>query len=164
MNITNLNPDADIGASAWLVELGEHRILLDAGMHPKREGRDGLPLFGKATGAEQVLEERKVGIQHKVLTRGEINRIWSRLSESGHAILIASSDAEELVDVCHRVIVLRNGRKVGELSGATLSEKEKTELVAVLTGEQAASGETAGFPRLRFAALSLADKPPVAPA
>jgi Cft2 family RNA processing exonuclease len=52
VNITNLNPDADIGASAWLVELGEHRILLDAGMHPKREGRDGLPLFGKATGAE----------------------------------------------------------------------------------------------------------------
>jgi Cft2 family RNA processing exonuclease len=48
VNITNLNPDTDIGASAWLVELDEHRILLDAGMHPKREGRDALPLFGKA--------------------------------------------------------------------------------------------------------------------
>jgi Cft2 family RNA processing exonuclease len=45
VNITNLNPDTDIGASAWLVELDEHRILLDAGMHPKREGRDALPLF-----------------------------------------------------------------------------------------------------------------------
>ena len=48
MNITNLNPDTDIGASAWLVEVDGHRILLDAGMHPKREGRDALPLFGKA--------------------------------------------------------------------------------------------------------------------
>ncbi len=48
MNITNLNPDTDIGASAWLVEVDGHRILLDAGMHPKREGREGLPLFGKA--------------------------------------------------------------------------------------------------------------------
>jgi Cft2 family RNA processing exonuclease len=48
--ITNLNPDSDIGASAWLVEMGEHRILLDAGMHPKREGRAGLPLLGKAGG------------------------------------------------------------------------------------------------------------------
>ena len=48
MNITNLNPDTDIGASAWLVELDEHRILLDAGMHPKREGRDALPLFKSA--------------------------------------------------------------------------------------------------------------------
>ena len=52
VNITNLNPDTDIGASAWLVELNEHRILLDAGMHPKREGRAGLPLFGKTAGAE----------------------------------------------------------------------------------------------------------------
>ena len=52
MNITNLNPDTDIGASSWLVELGEHRILLDAGMHPKREGSAGLPLFGKSRGLE----------------------------------------------------------------------------------------------------------------
>ena len=48
VNITNLNPDTAIGASAWLVELDEHRILLDAGMHPKREGREGLPLFKAA--------------------------------------------------------------------------------------------------------------------
>ncbi len=48
MNITNLNPDTDIGASAWLVELDEHRILLDAGMHPKLEGRAAMPTFNKA--------------------------------------------------------------------------------------------------------------------
>ncbi len=45
MKITNLNPATDIGASAWCVDLEGHRILLDAGMHPKLEGRDGLPLF-----------------------------------------------------------------------------------------------------------------------
>jgi Cft2 family RNA processing exonuclease len=38
----------DIGASSWLVEVDDHRILLDAGMHPKREGRDALPLYSKA--------------------------------------------------------------------------------------------------------------------
>jgi len=48
MRIQNLNPDKDIGASAWLVTLGGHRLLLDAGVHPKREGRAGLPLYGKA--------------------------------------------------------------------------------------------------------------------
>jgi Cft2 family RNA processing exonuclease len=48
VNILNLNPDSDIGASAWLVEMDEHKILLDAGMHPKREGRDAMPKFGKA--------------------------------------------------------------------------------------------------------------------
>ena len=46
MRIINLNPDADIGASAWFVGFEGHRLLLDAGMHPKREGRAGLPLFG----------------------------------------------------------------------------------------------------------------------
>jgi len=48
VNITNLNPATDIGASAWLVELDEHRILLDAGMHPKLEGRAAMPTFNKA--------------------------------------------------------------------------------------------------------------------
>jgi Cft2 family RNA processing exonuclease len=45
MRIANLNPDTDIGASSWFVELDNHRILLDAGMHPKHEGRAGLPLY-----------------------------------------------------------------------------------------------------------------------
>lgn len=48
MTVTNLNPDRDIGASGWVVELDGHRLLLDAGMHPKREGREGLPLLGQA--------------------------------------------------------------------------------------------------------------------
>src|SRR5271170_6082678 len=45
MRIVNLNPDSDIGASAWFVELDGFRLLMDAGMHPKREGRAALPLF-----------------------------------------------------------------------------------------------------------------------
>ncbi|HVR36959.1 MAG TPA: MBL fold metallo-hydrolase [Methylomirabilota bacterium] len=45
MRIWNLNPGNEIGASAWLLELEKHRLLLDAGVHPKREGRAGLPLF-----------------------------------------------------------------------------------------------------------------------
>lgn len=46
MKITNLNPGTDIGASSWLVDLEGHRLLMDAGTHPKREGRDSLPLYG----------------------------------------------------------------------------------------------------------------------
>ena len=45
MSITNLNPDTAIGASSWLVEMDDHRLLMDAGMHPKREGHEGLPLY-----------------------------------------------------------------------------------------------------------------------
>ncbi len=52
MRIRNLNPDADIGASAWWLELDGHRLLLDAGVHPKREGRDSLPLLDLVKGQE----------------------------------------------------------------------------------------------------------------
>lgn len=45
MRITNLNPDTDIGASAWFVDLEGHRLLMDTGVHPKREGRSSLPLY-----------------------------------------------------------------------------------------------------------------------
>jgi len=45
MRITNLNPDTAIGATAWFVELEGHRLLMDAGTHPRLEGRAGLPRY-----------------------------------------------------------------------------------------------------------------------
>ena len=45
MKIINLNPDTDIGASAWFVETEGHRLLMDAGTHPRLEGRAGLPRY-----------------------------------------------------------------------------------------------------------------------
>jgi len=45
MKITNLNPDSAIGATAWFVELEGHRLLMDAGTHPRMEGRAGLPRY-----------------------------------------------------------------------------------------------------------------------
>src|SRR6266436_2445453 len=45
MRIVNLNPDTDIGASAWFVEIEGHRLLMDAGTHPKREGHASLPRY-----------------------------------------------------------------------------------------------------------------------
>jgi Cft2 family RNA processing exonuclease len=45
MRIINLNPDTDIGASAWYADLEGNRLLLDAGAHPKREGRASQPLY-----------------------------------------------------------------------------------------------------------------------
>jgi Cft2 family RNA processing exonuclease len=53
VRIQNLNPDTGIGASAWLLELDGHRLLMDAGTHPKREGTSSLPLYQLA-GNEEV--------------------------------------------------------------------------------------------------------------
>jgi ABC-type sugar transport system ATPase subunit len=55
--------------------------------------------------------------------RAEIKRVWARLSEEGRSILIASTDAEELVDICDRVIVLRGGAIAGEVGRGELTEE-----------------------------------------
>src|SRR6266705_2276434 len=60
MRIVNCNPDTNIGASAWFVEIEGRRLLLDAGTHPKVEGRASLPLY-KAIAHEDV---EAVAISH----------------------------------------------------------------------------------------------------
>ena len=42
--------------------------------------------------------------------RRDIKRIWSDLASKGRALLLASTDAEELVDACDRVVVMYGGR------------------------------------------------------
>jgi ABC-type sugar transport system ATPase subunit len=54
--------------------------------------------------------------------RAEIHDIWRRLAAEGRTIIVTSSEAEELADVCHRVLVLRQGSRVAELAGPHLTE------------------------------------------
>jgi ribose transport system ATP-binding protein len=52
---------------------------------------------------------------------GARRQIFERVREAaqaGKAVLIASSEEEDLAALCHRVIVFRNGRPVSELTGA----------------------------------------------
>jgi ABC-type sugar transport system ATPase subunit len=67
-----------------------------------------------------ILDEPTRGID--VGTRFEIYRIIEQLTESGVAILIISSDIQELLAVSDRVLVMRAGRLVGEFSGDQLTE------------------------------------------
>jgi len=62
--------------------------------------------------------------------RAEIKRVWAELSAAGHAIMIASTDAEELVGICDRVLVFRHGRIAGELLRSELSEEKLLRLAA----------------------------------
>ena len=52
MNIVDLNPADGIGASAWMVEMADHRILLDAGINPKLEGLAAMPMYDRVTDLE----------------------------------------------------------------------------------------------------------------
>ena len=62
--------------------------------------------------------------------RTEINRIWGELVDAGCAILLVSSDAEEIVEICDRAVVLRNGRFAGEVERTDLSEARLVKLAA----------------------------------
>ena len=56
--------------------------------------------------------------------RAEINRLWQQLAGEGYALLLVSSEAEELIEVCHRILVMRNGRVVSEFAGEAATERQ----------------------------------------
>jgi D-xylose transport system ATP-binding protein len=62
--------------------------------------------------------------------RAEIYRLLRLLARQRYALLLVSAEAEELVAVCDRVLVLRAGRAVGELTGAGLTESNLLHLAA----------------------------------
>jgi D-xylose transport system ATP-binding protein len=62
--------------------------------------------------------------------RAEIKRIWAELANAGCAILLVSSDAEEIVEICDRAVVLRNGRVAGNVEREQLAEARLLRLAA----------------------------------
>ena len=61
-----------------------------------------------------ILDEPTRGID--VGARSEIYRLIHDLAESGVAVLLASSDMPELVNLSHRILVIRGGAIAGELA------------------------------------------------
>jgi ribose transport system ATP-binding protein len=52
-----------------------------------------------------------------IATKQEIYSLICRFGSEGRAILLYSSDTEETAHLCHRVLVLREGRVAAELLG-----------------------------------------------
>jgi ribose transport system ATP-binding protein len=57
-----------------------------------------------------------------VATKAEIYALIFRLAAEGRAILLYSSDAEELAHLTHRVLVMREGRIAAELASPTAED------------------------------------------
>ena len=57
----------------------------------------------------------------------------------GLAVLLVSSELEELVGLCHRVLVMRDGRFVAEFTHPDLDE---TQILRYAFGEEAAVGQS----------------------
>ena len=67
-----------------------------------------------------ILDEPTRGID--VGAKAEIEKLIASLRADGMAILFISSELEEVVRDCQRVVVLRDRAKVGELAGAEITE------------------------------------------
>ena len=48
--------------------------------------------------------------------KATVYRLLRELAEQGKALLVVSSDLRELMDICHRIVVMSAGRKVADLS------------------------------------------------
>ncbi|HYM30033.1 MAG TPA: sugar ABC transporter ATP-binding protein [Candidatus Cybelea sp.] len=56
-------------------------------------------------------------------TKQEIYQLLRRLADAGNAILLYTTDYDELIGCCDRVVMLYDGRIVRELSGNALTER-----------------------------------------
>ena len=64
-----------------------------------------------------VLDEPTRGVD--IATKAEIYQILHKHTKNGGAIVMVSSDLEEVANVASRVLVMRSGRIVAELRGAS---------------------------------------------
>ncbi len=80
-----------------------------------------------------ILDEPTRGID--IGTKTEIQKLVLKLAEEGKAVTFISSEIEEMLRTCSRMIVMRDGRKVGELSGSELSQE--TIMKTIAGGEKA---------------------------
>jgi ribose transport system ATP-binding protein len=59
-----------------------------------------------------------------VSAKQEIYRLINSLAAEGLACIFISSEQEEIIGMCHRVIVMRQGRATGSLEGERITEEE----------------------------------------
>ncbi len=69
-----------------------------------------------------LLDEPTRGVD--IATKAEIYRIIGDLAESGLGVLVVSSELEELVHICTRILVMRDGEIVAEVDGNDATERE----------------------------------------
>jgi ribose transport system ATP-binding protein len=80
-----------------------------------------------------IFDEPTRGID--IGTKQQFYRFIHDLAQGGKACLVISSEMQEVIGLCHRVIVMRLGRKTGELSGADLTEAEIVQYAIGLKGD-----------------------------
>jgi ribose transport system ATP-binding protein len=89
-----------------------------------------------------ILDEPWHGVD--VGAKRQIMRLLTEAASEGMAIVISSVEASDLAEVCHRVLVMRRGEVVGELSGSDLTAARISEQVQLDNGPTANEGGREG--------------------
>ena len=79
-----------------------------------------------------ILDEPTRGID--VGTKSEIQKLIVRLAGEGKSIMFISSEIAEMLRTCNRMVIMRDGEKVGELDGELTQERV---MHAIAGGEKA---------------------------
>ncbi len=87
-----------------------------------------------------ILNEPTRGVD--IRARRDIHQQIAARLRAGAAVLVVSSDLEELMQLCHRVLVLRRGRVAQELAGDAITREAM--LLAAAPAEKAAGSADAG--------------------
>ena len=83
-----------------------------------------------------IIDEPTRGID--IGTKEQIYKFIARLAEEGRSIIVVSSEMPELIGICDRILVMRSGQIVGEVTGEHMTENEIVVLATgVKTGEAA---------------------------
>ncbi|MFJ8357794.1 sugar ABC transporter ATP-binding protein [Streptomyces sp. NPDC093984] len=79
-----------------------------------------------------ILEEPTAGID--VGAKAAVHRLLEEALAAGAAVLLCSTDFEEVADVCHRALVFVRGTVAAELTGAALTVPELTRTASAMPG------------------------------
>ncbi|GGM71530.1 sugar ABC transporter ATP-binding protein [Thermopolyspora flexuosa] len=98
-----------------------------------------------------LLDEPTRGVD--VAAKADLRSLIDDLAVDGLAVLLISNDPRELADNCDRVVVLRDGAVVGELSGLAITEQRIVEAIAAVP----ATGPSGASAPARAAGMATAD-------
>lgn len=101
-------------------------------------GNQQKVLFAMWTGkppAVLIADEPTRGVD--VAARCEIYEVLRSLAACGSAILLISSDLPELLGMCDRILVMRQGRLVGEFASSEATEEKVVACAAGVAAERA---------------------------
>ncbi|HEX2509640.1 MAG TPA: sugar ABC transporter ATP-binding protein [Microvirga sp.] len=83
-----------------------------------------------------IIDEPTRGVD--IGTKEQIYRFIAALAEEGKSVIVISSEMQELIGLCHRVLVMRNGRIAGEVRQDELTEDAIVFLATGVHEERAA--------------------------